>query len=356
MKNGFLFLYLIATALFFWGCASDGTDTTGSTDTWVPSDGWLQVQGNKIYHSDNTVFRGRGANIHDTRGCNACTWFEPEVDEVKRRIDALVDDWGANFMRLALESYPSAGGRVHWDGPLEDAGYLRDIVETVDHIGTKPGVYVLVSIWHHKSLDGMGWPTESTIPVWEALAEEFVDQSHVMFGVCNEPQSNADGALDADVWERMNGVVAAIRAVEAAHGSERHIITVQGTRSWSRHLGYYVDHPITAGGGVNIAYETHPYMSPSGFGENWIAPSATLPVIIGEFGPVDMTVADTIVMMDEAEPRDISWLAWTFHQRCPPSLLVDHTGNGCGFDMELTPTSDWGVVIKDRLAMPWKTQ
>jgi endoglucanase len=242
---------------------------------------------------------------------------------------------------------------LHWAGPLDDADYLQDIVEIVEYIETKPGVYVLVSLWTHPSLDDMGWPTQATIPVWEALTEALVDKPHVMFGVCNEPQSNFDGSLDADVWDRMTMLVEAIRAVEAAHGDNRHIITVQGTRAWARHLGYYVDHPITAGGGVNIAYETHSYMPPSDFEENWIAPSATLPVIIGEFGPFEMTVDDTVVMMDEAESRDIPWLAWTFHQRCPPNLLVDHEGNGCGFDMELTPTDDWGVTIRDRLAEPW---
>jgi hypothetical protein len=60
-------------------------------------------------------------------------------------------------------------------------------------------------------------------------------------------------------------------------------------------------------------------------------------------------------MMDEAELRDITWSAWTFHQRCSPDLLVDQTGAGCGAGMELEPT-DWGNVIKARLAEPWKTQ
>jgi hypothetical protein len=337
------------------------TDTDGDTDTSTTSGLWLETRDNKIYYSDGTVFRGRGANIHDTRGCNACTWSEPRVEEVKRRIDALVDDWGANFMRLLSESYGSADGRVHWAGPLEDPDYLQDLVDIVHYIGTKPGVYALVSVWIHPDLDSMGWPTEDLIPVWEALAGALLDQPHVLFGICNEPQSNYDGSDDAEVWDRMNRVVEAIRAVESANGSPSHIIAVQGTRAWARHLEYYVDHPITAGGGENIAYETHSYLKESEFQRVWIDPSATLPVIIGEFGPADlgggstMTIDETITMMDEAEVRDITWTAWTFHQRCSPDLLVDQTGSGCGAGMDLEPT-EWGTVIKNRLAEPWKTQ
>src|SRR5690606_26028143 len=99
------------------------------------------------YADSGEAFRGRGANIHETRSCNACTWTDPNLDEVKRRIDALVDDWGANFMRLLLESYDTSEGRAHFASPAEDAAYLGEIVEIVDYIGTKPGVYVLVSLW-----------------------------------------------------------------------------------------------------------------------------------------------------------------------------------------------------------------
>lgn len=344
------------------GCAGSDSCTNNdqvpdtSAEAFDFPEGWLTVKGNKIYRSDGTVFRGRGANIHDTRGCDACAWTQPNVDEVKRRIDTLVDIWGANFMRLVLESYASGGGRVHWGNPLEDEDYLTDIAEIVSYIGSKPGINVLVSLWIDPTFNDMGWPTAQTIPVWEALAEALIDQPHVMFGLVNEPKSNSDGALDEDVWVSMNNLVGAIREVEASHNSPPHIITVQGTRSWARHLEYYVEHPIIAAGGVNIAYETHSYMPASGFEENWINPSEVLPVIIGEFGPFEMSVDDCIILIDEAEKRDIPWLAWTFHQRCPPNLLVDYEEVGCGTNMELTPTADWGQVIYDRLATPWKQQ
>lgn len=348
--------------------SSDGASATMSSSSAVPADvvfwkknetQWLYTSGNKIYYADGTVFRGRGANIHDTRSCNACAYSSPNVAEVKRRIDELVEVWGANFMRLNLESYKSADGRVHWQSFMTDQAYLQDIVEIIEYIGTKPGVYALVSLWAEPTTDNLGGPTDATVEAWKVLAPALIDQPHVMFGVINEPHTGMnDASNDANVWQGMNDVVAAAREIEAENNSDKHIITVQGTRGYARYLGYYLNHPITAGGGENIAYETHAYLNASDFEAIWINPSATLPVIIGEFGPADigggqeMDMEEVRLLMDEAEKRDISWLAWTFHMRCNPSLLVDSSNNSCGIGMDLVP-SEWGLVVKDRLAAAW---
>ena len=112
-------------------------------------------------------------------------------------------------------------------------------------------------------------------------------------------------------------------------------------------MTYYVSHPITAGGGKNIAYETHVYNPQTDFKALFEDASLTLPVIIGEYGEQD---ADAL--WQSAESRDIPYLAWTFHMRCSPSLLADTSGGGCGVGMKLQP-STWGDKVKARLATPW---
>ncbi|MFH2010825.1 MAG: cellulase family glycosylhydrolase [bacterium] len=314
---------------------------------------WLYTSGNKIYSPDGQVWVGRGANLHDTRSCNACTWGAPDVAEVNRRVDALVDDWGADFMRLTLESYGSADGRTHWQSFTDDADYLADILEIVDHIGTKPGAYVLVSLWIHPTFDGLGWPTAATVTAWEALAGALLDYDYVLFGLVNEPESNFDGSQDAACWAAMNDTVQAIRDVEDAAGSPHHIVAVQGTRAWARVLDYYVANPITAGGGDNVAYETHVYDPTADFADRFETPSQTLPVVIGEYGPASgyMDLVDCQNLMDSADTLQVPHLAWTFHMRCPPNLLVENSGGGCGVDMALEPT-EWGQLLMDHLATP----
>jgi endoglucanase len=326
--------------------------------------GWLATSGNRIVNSDGSVWIGRGANIHDTRSCGGGTLVDGTpindnatgVAEVKRRIDVLTDQWRANFIRLVLES------RRPQDSYVADANYRSRIREIVDYIGTKPGVYVLVSVWLDPSLDANGWPTVATNAILAQLAQDFYASPHVLYGVSNEPESNFDGAQDAQVWTRMNDAVAAIRAAESALGPNRHIVTVQGTRDWARDLSYYVSHPITAGGGVNVAYETHIYNSPSDFASLLLAsPSRTIPVIVGEFGPVNdewhsATVNDMQTLMDMAKAHNISHLAWTFHQYCPPNLFADTPGAAWNADsttpnwigMPIFPT-DFGQLLIDNL-------
>lgn len=321
-----------------------------------PITGWLRVEGNRILLPDGTRFHGRGANVHDTRSCDACAWEPPHVEEVTRRIDALVDDWHATFVRLLLESYPDAGagaGRKHYRGVLEDEDYFRDVMRVIGHIGKKRGVYVLVSLWHDPTFSPLGWPTERTQRVWKKLAAALRDMPFVLFGLVNEPQGNQDGRRDAEVWRAMNDTVLAIRSVERPE--HPHVITVQGTREWGRVLEYYVDHPITANGGVNVAYETHVYDDAGRFDALVTRPARVLPVIIGELGIVSreakMTERDCTTLMDLAEKLEVPWLAYTFHINCPPNLLVTHE-NTCGVGVPLEPSA-WGRVVKDRLSRPF---
>ena len=317
--------------------------------------GWLSTSGNHIINADTSVWIGRGANLHDTRSCGGGTQVDGTpindngtgVAEVKRRIDVLVDQWHATFIRLALETDGAAGAGHSY---VESATYRQNVIDIVNYIGTKPGVYVLVAIWQDPSLDANGWPTAATNTILAKLATDFYGSAQVMYGVSNEPENNFDGAQDAQVWTAMNSAVAAIRTAEAALGSNRHIVTVQGTRDWARDISYYngaLGHPITAGGGVNVAYETHIYNSPGDFAALLLlaAPGPrTIPVIIGEFGPIiddgwhSATVADMQTLIDMANANSIPHLAWTFHQYCHPNLIANQPG--MAWDHNSIP-ADW---------------
>ena len=255
----------------------------------------------------------------------------------------------ATFIRLDLESY--AGSGVNWSSVLSDPSYLADIKQIVAHAMTKPGLYVMLSLWIDPSINAQGWPTSGTADTWRVLAAAFKNEPRVLFGLINEPQSNFSGTQDSQVWSAMNSTAQAIRDVEGI--GPKHLIAVQGTRGWARVLDDYVTHPITAGGGSNIIYETHVYDPPTEYAGLFENPSRTLPVIIGEFGPANgyMTEADCSEMISRARAAEVPYVAWTFHQRCPPNLIME-TAPGCGINMALRPTS-WGTLLKNDLSVPW---
>lgn len=299
----------------------------------------LAVVGNKIQLPDGTVWQGKGVNIFDTRSCNACAYNDPAPDEVMRRIDFAVNDMGCDFFRLCTEAYSSDGGRVHYADVLNDPAYVQDLVDIVNHVGANhPGVYVMLSLWIDPSFDHRGRPTEDTAVIWKYLAEIFKDAPHVLFGVCNEPQHNYNGAENQLVFNSMQMCVNAIRETGA-----NNIVAVQGVGGWARIMAPYVNHPITGG---NIVYECHVYNQ---FDPNqWYEPAASIPIIIGEFGPVNSSWAtmnddDIREMVTRANELNVPWLGWALHHRCPPDML---TGSGNGLGMQLT-LSQWGELTKE---------
>ncbi|HEY5955323.1 MAG TPA: hypothetical protein VIV60_02170, partial [Polyangiaceae bacterium] len=153
--------------------ANGGRSATGGSGNTAAGNAaatdWLHTDGNKILHADGSRFHGRGADIFDTRQCGSCAWAAPHVDEVIRRIDELVDVWHANFMRFALTSYASnvynGINLAQWGDVTQDASYLAGLQKIMTHIGTKPGVYVLITLFDHPSLDASELPTSATLPV-----------------------------------------------------------------------------------------------------------------------------------------------------------------------------------------------
>jgi len=317
--------------------------------------GWLRVEENRILLPDGSAFHGRGVNIFDTRNAGACAWTEPSVDEWIRRIDVLIDEWNVNFFWFNLVSWESnqVGPYtvVQWTDIIDDPEYLADVEAIVNHIGTKPGVYVMVTLFSHPSQDEHELPTDATMPIYTKLAETFLDSPHMLYGVTNEPHDTSD----SDVWNAMNAAVATLRSVEPAAGPH-HLIAVQGTQHYARDLDYYVTHPITAGGGINIIYETHAYNPPNDWQELFIDPAETLPVIIGEFGP-DGTYMETIdvakQLMATAETLEIPYIGWSFSSQNRPTMLQGDDPSEClQDDWPLVPT-EWGQAIIDQLAIPW---
>ena len=315
-------------------------EAAATTPTSTP---WLSVRGNRIVTPDGRRWVGRGANLQDSRSCWACQ--QQNVGEVARRAGVLIDEWGANFIRLTMETHDA------FANVTADPAYLQEIVDLVRAVGQRPNVYVLVALWHDPSLDPKdGFPSPAGHAIWALLADVLADMPQVMFGPCNEPTGH-DGSRDAEVHQRMSDTVEVIRRAERAHGDKRHLIAVQGTYDYGRFTDYYLQHPITAGGGENIVYETHIYNRAEDF-EALLAPAARLPLIIGEFGPrphIDMTMDDCEALIAQAELKGLSWMGWTFHQQCPPNLIQALGKQRCSIGMPIVPTKPWGEMLRRHL-------
>jgi hypothetical protein len=339
------------------GMGASGAGTGGAAGMPASGDG-LRIDGNRILGPDGKPFHGRGANLSDTRSCDACAWQQPDPTGLNRWADALIDDWKANFIRFNLTSFAESGGRMQWKSVLEDPQYLADIETNVAHMTAKPGVYVMLTVFIDPSMkygnqeqEG-DWPSAMTIPVYEALANTFHDNPKVLFGLCNEPHGPAN--RNPDLAARYLAAIDAIRKVEKMHGAPEHVVVVQAPQQWARYLEYFIDNPIDRS---NIAYEVHAYNPQSDFKRLITDPSMTLPILIGEYGPADsMTNADIMAMWTLLKQREIPHIAWAFHMRCPPNLLENSASDGCGLAAQTNydfPRTSWGDLFYTYMQTPW---
>jgi hypothetical protein len=332
----------------------------GDDGAAFPGD-WLVVRGNRIVHGDGRAFHGRGANLHDERSCEACS-FAPRVPAgVDRWSDELINNWHANFIRflLASKAAPYNMYEQQWQSLVDDAAYYQDVQSNVAHMTAHAGVYVLVTLFADPTIKDENadydseWPGSlgDTDARYRLLAEAFYANPQVLFGLTNEPHTTADH--DAELATRYQSAIATIRAVEDAHHAPHHIVVVQAPEGWSRDLTYFVAHPLP---GDNIAYEVHPYNPATDFDRLIVQPARTLPVVIGEYGPENMTDADIRALWTTAQANEVPYIAWNFHMRCPPNLLQDTASDGCGLAASTGyafPRTAWGDMLHDHLATPW---
>ncbi len=357
-------LALLALAACHHAAAKQPDATTGDAPVDVaPLSEWLQVSGNRILLGDGTPFHGRGANLHDERSCEACSFLPPDPDGLDRWSDELIDNWHATFIRflLSAKAAPYNQYEIQWMNLVDDPQYLADIAQNVEHMTSKPGVFVLVTLFADPTIKpdntdyDSEWPSSlgDSNTRYTKLAETFYANPHVLFGLTNEPHTDTT-QHEAQLAAVYEDAIAAIRAVEDAHGTPHHVVVVQAPLGYARDLSYFVANPLA---GDQIAYEIHPYNPQTDFDSLIVQPAKTLPIIIGEYGPAQsMTDTDIMALWTTAQANEVPYIGWVFHMRCPPNMLVDNASDGCGLDASTGynfPRTAWGDMLMAHLATPW---
>lgn len=345
------------------GSRLDSTSSLdSSSDSGPAASEWLEVHGNRIQHADGTPFHGRGANLHDERSCEACAFAAANPAGLDRWSDELIDTWHATFIRFLLssKSAPYNEYELQWKSIVDDPQYLADVIENVNHMTAKPGVYVEVTVFADPTMkpenadDDSEWPSSAgdTGPVYGALANAFYNNPRVLFGLTNEPHGAAN--RDAELATRYAAAIATIRAVEDQHGTPHHIIVAQAPENYARDLTYFMANPLA---GDQIAYEVHPYNPATDFDRLIVQPSKVLPILIGEYGPaLAMTDTDIQTLWATAQANEVPYIAWVFHMRCPPNMLQNTASDGCGLDASTGyafPRTAWGDLLYAHLATSW---
>ena len=340
-----------------------------SPPTNASASGWLYTSGGRIHNPDRTLWVAHGVNLADMRHNSQC-WLVTDANETIRRLD-IVAEWGANLIRIPLETWDNEAVSPGTSDIISQPAYLASIKAIVDHATVHyPNMYLMLTPWHDPTFNTNSEPTAATDAVYQKLVDTFHSYPNVIFGVDNEPLLQHDNAT---VWSSMNHAVQTLRDRETFYGASPHLISVQA-RQWTADVSYYVANPITAGGGINIVYEPHIYDFK--YTDSALTAAQSIPVIIGEYGPGDpnadkgydwatpdytavnnnLTLPQVASFVQRCRELYIPVIAWAFNECDSPSMIYPSNGRVCGHacntNVAFSVTS-WGKLVKDDLATPY---
>lgn len=349
-------------------CTRDAV-TAGDQTIAVAPDGYAVV-GNRII-SAATCEPHRFAGVSVTY-----LTYSPTSDRVENPALLAADlaqmrTWEVNALRIALnQSYWLKSSR-HFD-----AGYA-DRVDRVVQAARSTGMSVILDLHvtdrgdpayaftgsnpHQQHAD-----VNHSIPFWREVAAKYKNDGGVVFELYNEAYDvswevwrNGGTIPDSTVYGERRGAFQAAgyqQLYDAVRSTgANNLVIVAGT-----HWGYFLDGVASNRiSGHNIAYAAHPWnwpdKQPGTWDRDWGSLADTDPVIISEFGTYDCQPRYVTSVLDYADRKKMSWIAWAWKAPAPgeSASQAGPTDPVCSFPMLITDwngtPSEIGKVIQARL-------
>lgn len=358
----------VAPNLAALACTTDAVTLEGENTPVAP--GGFAVVG-------NTIIDSRTCKPHRLVGLSlAYLAYEKShqravLDEAVAHDIRLMKSWNANVVRVPLNQSFWLPASRH---------YSPDYPEMVDRVvkrAREAGMSVILDLHvtdrgdpnyefnktnpHQQHAD-----VNHSIPFWREVAAKYKDDGGIIFELYNEAYD-----ISWDVWLNGGKIPAGRTYGEhrkefQAAGYQQLYDTVRGTGAKNlvivagTHWGYYLNrvrnYRVT---GYNIAYAAHPWdysdKQPKTWDKDWGSLAKTDPVIISEFGGYKCQSDYVKKVLDYADKRQMSWMAWAWQAPGPGESTSQARAEDpiCKFPMLITDwngnPSEIGKTIRDRL-------
>ncbi|RAS62227.1 endoglucanase [Lentzea atacamensis] len=323
------------------GASNPVTVTTSAPSTGRPAEvnGQLRVCGVQLCNQYGNPIQLRGMSTHGIQwfnGCNKSAWW-----------DALVNDWNADFIRVAM--YVAAGE----DGYETNPRYFTDLMHSYIEEATRRGIYVLID-WHQLDPGDPNVYTAKAKTFFREIAERHKNKTNLIYDIANEPNNVSWSRVKAYAEE----MIPVIRAIDSDS------LIVSGTHGWST-FGYsdgedpsvVLNNRVNA---TNFMYSFHFYAKSHRDGHLAALDrvSSQVPVFVTEFGTQeatgdgsnDFTMAQKYI--DLMARKKISWANWNYSDDFR-SGAVFKTGTCSGSTFAGTGVlKPAGVWVRDRVRTP----
>lgn len=365
--NGNLTLEFDSYGVFYWGYYKN-YEYEGGKKKYAPFDpamyptdkypanspvakhGKLQVSGKNMVDVNGNIVQLRGISTH------GIAWFPECYSESS--VDALVDDWGINVLRIA--SYAENQVKKE-DG--KDAEWHRTFIDSMVNLCEKKGIYCIID-WH--TLDkGTGDPwtvMDEAKEFFEYMSKKHAGKAHVMYEICNEP--NRSGLPDYGgnkdnshvSWARVKSYAQDI--IDVIVKNDPSSIIIVGTPVWCQRVFAAANSPLDY---PNAMYSLHFYSAESSHkdvlranGDSAIAKN--LPIFVSEFGTCgssgsgSLDVPETIKWFKWMNDNNLSWVNWNFADK-PEETSCLLKPNSCE-EQNWDNYTESGRIIKWALSDP----
>jgi endoglucanase len=259
--------------------------------------------------------------------------------------DALVDDWGGDFIRTAM--YIQEGG--YETNPRK----FTDLVHSLIEEATRRGIYVLVD-WHQLSPGDPNYNLSRAKTFFTEIATRHKDKTNIIYDIANEPNEVS--------WSKVKSY--AEQMIPVIRNIDPDSLIVSGTHGWST-FGYsdgedasvVLNNKVNA---TNFMYSFHFYAN--SHKQDYInvldRVSSAVPVFVTEFGTQtasgdganDFTTSQKYI--DLMARKKISWANWNFSDD-NRSGAVFKTGTCAGNNFSGTSVlKPAGVWVRERMRTP----
>lgn len=321
----------------------------------VAKHGKLQVSGKNMVDVNGNIVQLRGISTH------GIAWFPECYSESS--VDALVDDWGINVLRIA--SY--AENQIKEENG-KDAEWHRTFIDSMVNLCERKGIYCIID-WHTLD-DGTGDPwtvMDEAKEFFEYMSKKHAGKAHVMYEICNEPNySGISNMMDCngEPSKRMESFVSWARVKQYAQEiidvivkNDPSSIIIVGTPVWCQRVFAAANSPLDY---PNAMYSLHFYSAASSHkdvlranGDSAIAKN--LPIFVSEFGTCgsggsgSLDVPETIKWFKWMNDNNLSWVNWNFADKAESSCLLKP--NSCE-EQNWDNYTESGRIIKWALSDP----
>ena len=294
-------------------------------------------------------------------------------DNVLWSIRVAINEWHANVIRLPVHDKLWFGQALK-GSPAGDPEHYRQVVDQAVKLCAAKGAYLVLD------LHQFGAPMPEHGEFWKDAAAHYKNNPAVLFDLFNEPHGiswkiwrdggdlsdpnakHVDNAVVENTEKNSGKISVGMQAlVDAVRGTGAKNIVIVGGLAWSYDLsgilnGYALQERV---GGNGIMYSHHNYPWKVGWQKAVLDAAATYPIFVGEvgcpekwedfpfikaneryekLGPGCTWPAD---MLGTIQKYKLNWTGFSFHPRCGPMVIKD---------WDYTPTSYWGVFVKEALA------